>query len=193
MRLAIVALVFVTACSPEIDSGAYFCGVDSVCPSGQACNGSDNACVLASSAQPFACPDMSEHEPDDTPAEAFPLASGLTCASVQPISGCLHAGDVADWFAFTSPSGCASLSIKTTLEFPTAFEESQLTLAMADGTPIATDQSCAATQPGNDAHCLKQTIATGTAFALSVTPTGNGACDGACDYNRYTLTISFGP
>lgn len=190
MRLAVIFLV---ACTPDITSGAYFCGVDSVCPTGQACNGPDNACVSTASAEPFACADKSEHEPDDTPAEGFAMPA-LTCVSPAFIAnGCLHAGDPADWFRFTSPTGCAAIAVTARVEFPTAFEETSITLAAADGTMIVGDAHCDPVDPGDDAHCMTATLDPGTDYAVEIAPTGPGTCDGACNFNRYTLTLSIGP
>jgi len=185
-------LIVLAACTPDITSGSYFCGPDSVCPEDQTCNGPDNTCVLTASAKPFACADKSEHEPDDAPAQAFALPA-LTCASPAFIeNGCLHAADPADWISFTSPTGCTSIAITARLEFPTGFEAAGLTLATGDGTMIAAAMPCDAVDPGDDAVCLTQTLDAATAYAVEIAPTGEGTCDGECNFNRYTLTMTVG-
>jgi hypothetical protein len=52
---------------------------------------------------------------------------------------------------------------------------------------------CPATLPGDTAQCLTAPITSGSGYALSVAPSGDGTCDGACNFNRYTLTMSLGP
>jgi hypothetical protein len=190
-------LLLAVACTPNITSGAYFCGADSLCPEDQTCNGPDNTCVLSVSAKPFACVDGSGdpigHEPDDTPAQAFALPA-LTCVSPPFIdNGCLTMGNPANWYKLTSPTGCSSIAITARVEYPTAFEELAVRLADGAGTAIGSSLPCDPVSPGDDSQCFELPLDAATDYTLEVAPTGAGTCDGACNFNRYTLTLTIGP
>jgi hypothetical protein len=184
-------LAFVAACTPDIVSGAYFCGTQQLCPDGLACNGADNTCVDPIGAVPFACDASTLHEPDDTPATAF---AGPTFACVSPpfsTKGCLTAGNVANWLQVATPASCASVAIDANIIFPIAFEPLELQVAeVATGVPVAADSTC--TQfpgAGQTKACLHAALQVGKTYALGVIPTGTEDCAGSCNYNRYNLTL----
>ena len=190
MRAAILALGL-AACSPDILSGSYLCGPEQSCPDGQACDGSNNTCVIASTVTPFGCLPKEEHEPDNTPATGFAVGA-LGCVSqVFSTHGCLAAGDTQDWFTLTAPTGCTALEIDVRVTYPVAYETLGLALADAAGTTIAMDAPCATEggTAGDDDRCIKQTITPGSSYAVQVKPAGGGDCDGRCNFNRYTLAI----
>jgi hypothetical protein len=184
-------LLAVAACSPDIPSGTYLCGPEQSCPVDQACNGSDNTCVIAALAKPFACLPNQELEPDNSPAMATDIGALGCVSTVFSQKGCLAAGDANDWYKLTAPTGCTALAIDIRVNYPVAFEPLGLVLADAAGAQIATDGPCK-TPSGNDAddeRCIVQTITPGATYTFAVKPAGGGDCDGTCNYNRYTLAV----
>jgi len=178
------------ACSPDIPSGSYECGPNATCPTGQACDGPTNTCVIASTAGAFACEASVEHD-DNTPATGT-MISNLSCVSAvfsQP--GCLAANDGQDWFQLTAPTGCAALEVKISVAYPVAFEPLAVALTDASGAQVATDIACKNPPPGGeDSRCITQTITPGSNYAIAVKPLGMGDdCDGTCNFNRYTLSV----
>ena len=117
MRAAILGLVL-AACSPDIESGAYICGPEQSCPPGDQCNGADNTCVDPITAVPFACLPEEEHEPDNTPAQGQQISSLACVSAVFSQDGCLAAGDDADWYRFTTPTGCNAIEVDLRVEYP---------------------------------------------------------------------------
>jgi hypothetical protein len=193
MRNVLLAVAALTACTPEIAPGAYFCGPDRNCPEGQQCDGPTNTCVLPSQVQAFACDPGDEHEPDNTPAQAFPLV-GFTCATGQVIShGCLAAGDGTDWYQVTVPTGCTAGALDLQLASPIAFEPLDIELFDATGaTSLGAGGTClhqSTIGPGDVGTCVHAPVTPGTAYALQVRASDGDNCNGACNYNRYTLTV----
>ncbi|MGE5180455.1 MAG: hypothetical protein ACM31C_00250 [Acidobacteriota bacterium] len=187
-----LVLVALAACTPDIVSGAYLCGPDGLCPEGQACNGPDNTCVAASSVEPFACAAGTQHEPDDAPADGFELPALSCVSSPVNLDGCLAAGDAQNWLKFQTPGNCNAVGVRVTVSFPVAFEPLALQLAdAATGMQLATDADCKTTGVvgGETTRCLDQTLANGTSYGLAVVPAGGNDCGGACNYNRYHLTL----
>lgn len=191
MRAAILFIVFATACTPDIVSGAYLCGRNAACPSGQSCNGPDNTCVLSSTATGFECtPDM-ETEPDDTAAQAHQI-TGLGCVSVPYIdNNCMMQGDSEDWVRFTAPAACAAVEVQARVSFPYAFERLGLELWNIDAnTKLVEDTACPIDgQAGEELRCMQMTLTPGTSYGIRVRPAGDGNCGGNCSYNRYTLRV----
>ena len=190
----LIATLALAACTPEVTPGAYLCGPEQLCPDGLACNGPDAVCVLASAALPFACdPDTNEIEPNDGRPAAQPLLGG-TPACVTPVTdvlGCSPEGDAADWYQFTSADNCTAVGVDARLVFSSAFEALTLVLLDEAGAEIATATPCE-TDPADDGEtrlCVQAPITPGAAYALRVAPSTEGACDGACAYNRYSLSV----
>lgn len=187
-RLLLVALA---ACMPVIVPGAYLCGPEGTCPEGQACNGPDNVCVVPASAEPFSCEADADFEPDNSPGEAH-LIPNLQCVSAQfENANCMMPGDTADWVKLVAPTVCTAVEVEARLTFPVAFEELGLELWDLDANAqIATDGLCTSgAEVGYERRCMDVTLAPGTSYGIKVGPTGNGACNGACNYNRYTLQV----
>jgi len=191
VRAAILVVVFAAACTPDIVSGAYLCGPNAACPEGQSCNGPDNTCVLASTAQPFECtPDMNT-EPDDTSAQAHEI-TGLGCVSVPFVnSNCMLQGDSEDWVRFTAPSSCTSVEVQARVSFPLAFERLGFELWNLDAnTKLTDDVVCPIDgQAGEELRCLQMTLTPGTSYGIRIHPAGDGNCGGTCSFNRYTLRV----
>jgi hypothetical protein len=190
MRAAVL-LIALAACTPEVLTDTYFCGPDGTCPEGQACNGPDNRCVNASSAEGFTCGDTSlKTEPDDTAAQAHVLA-GLTCSVPFKNDNCMLDGnDAEDWATFQSTcSGAADANI--VIKFPVAFERLAIELWDLDTmTKLDDDAECSnGGQVALEARCITHAVAEGGHYGIKIRPAGDGNCDGNCSYNRYTLSV----
>lgn len=187
-----LALAVLAACSPDIASGGYQCGPERDCPPDQACNGPDNICVTASTAQPFACDPMgASHEPDDTAAQAFPIA-GLACVSAPFVEkNCLMAGDGQNWVKLAVPTNCSAVEVDASIVFPIAFEPLALELwDLSTMTNVPAAVPCGNVgQQNNSAACVKKTITVGGSYGIVIKPAGGSDCAGLCNYNRYQLTV----
>jgi hypothetical protein len=187
---ALLLLIAIASCTPEIVSGSYLCGPNATCPDDQLCNGPDNVCVTAS-ALPFACEPEIITEPDDTADKAFAIGE-LDCVSIASVlDNCMDESDGADWVSFSTPTSCADVVADVRVTFPTAFEELSLELWDVDANErLAVDSPCPVSgEAGDELRCLKAPLTPATHYAIQVLPTGEGACDGRCAYNRYTLRM----
>jgi len=194
MRAALL-LGALAACSPDIVPGSYLCGPERLCPDEQICDGVTNICVLPNQAMPFACPPQmttSEVEPNDSSASAQVVAN-LACVSRNAeLVGCALDLDTEDWFQFDVPADCTAVGVTARLTFPLAFEVLAVELRDSSDAIIATGEPCPQSEPddGDEQRCLEKTLAPGGHYALRVVRTGEGTCNGACEHNRYTLTLA---
>ena len=184
------ALVLLAACSPDITGGSYLCGANASCPPNEACNGTDNSCVLAGTQDVFACDAHgTSHEPDDTIQQAFAIPQ-LACAG-QPYfeKNCLVATDAANWIKLATPAACSAVAVDVRLTFPIAFEP--LAVTLWDGsTMLAAGGACRGSMaPGETGQCLTTTVQTGHDYAVEIAPAGGNDCGGSCAFNRYELTV----
>jgi hypothetical protein len=192
MRIATLVL-FLAACSPEITPGTYLCGDEELCPEGQKCDGLTNTCELPSAARPFECGDeIDEVEPND----AFQTAQAvgdLECVSrVAEVHGCSRKdGSAEDFYSFTAPSCSTTVRATARIAFPLAFEPLVLELVDANGSTKATADICASDdkKDGDSEMCIDTPITSNAQYAIRVAGSGTADCDGACAYNRYTLTM----
>ena len=189
---ALLCLLFVSACSPDIVQGSYLCGPEQSCPDGQACNGVDNICVLPSGALPFACGDkITEVEPNNGATAAQPITN-LECVSpLVQIKGCTPANDAEDWYAFDVPATCGATVASVRLSFPLAFEQLSVDLAGKSGTQ-ADCGTTVGTDDGVDTLCLSTPVTAGQHYTLRIARSGIGDCGGQCAYNRYSLSLQLG-
>ena len=74
------ALVLLAACSPDITGGSYLCGANASCPPNEACNGTDNSCVLAGTQDVFAYDRVLEYQPGWAALPLGALELGLVIA-----------------------------------------------------------------------------------------------------------------
>ncbi len=194
MRAWMFAMVVLGACTPEIVAGAYLCGPDESCPDGQACDGVTALCVAATSRQPFSCgDDLTEIEPNNGAgaAQTFPM---LNCASsLAEVRGCAPLDDAEDWFGFDVPATCATTIAHLRVASSIAWQTLGLQLSGPNGTFDATP-TCGEGYPddGNVQICLDQEVTPGGHYTVRVAPTGEGDCDGACRFNRYSLGLQLG-
>ena len=192
MRVAVLLAIALTACTPDVASGTYYCGPDAACPEGQVCNGPDNICMLPSSVEEFSCDPGIPTEPDDTAAQAHALPT-LACPSVPFVDeNCMLEGDDEDWVKLQGPSDCASgVQIEATVAFPIAFERIALELWDIDTmTKLAEDMACdREAKAGEEGRCITHPLVSGKNYGIKVRPAGDGNCDGNCRYNRYRLGV----
>ncbi|CAN5176837.1 hypothetical protein BH11MYX1_BH11MYX1_04300 [soil metagenome] len=185
-------IALVAACSPDIPDGAYLCGPNEACPATQLCDEPTNSCVVPAAASAFSCPGGSElTEPDDSQATGSVIAN-LECVSVQfSDAGCLAPGDAQDWLQFTAPAGCPAVEVEIRISYKVAFEPLQVVLHDAAGGQLATDTACKNSDPGQgeDVRCLTQTITSGQSYGIEIKPAGGDDCEGACQFNRYTVAV----
>jgi len=192
---SVVLLVALTACSPDIVPGSYLCGPERLCPEDQQCDGVTNICVLPNQVMPFACPPLmttSEVEPNDSAASAQVVAN-LACVSRSAeLVGCSKDLDGEDWFQFDVPGDCTAVGVTARLTFPLAFEVLSVELLDAGGAVLAIGEPCPQSEQddGDEQSCLEKTLTPGGHYTVRVARTGEGACDGACAHNRYTLTLA---
>lgn len=190
---AVFALVLVAACTPDIVSGSYLCGPNAACPENLACNGPDNTCVLASTAEPFSCDPDENTEPDDTAAMAHAI-SNLDCQSVPYVNAnCMLEGDAEDWVKLATPATCTSVTIHARITYTLAFERLAIELWNLDSnTMLGVDTACPNTgEAGEELRCLDAGLTAGTNYGIKVRPAQDevGNCSGNCSYNRYTLRV----
>ena len=193
LSISIVCAVFGGAlgCTPDIGSGSYLCGPENECPEGQSCDGVDGTCVFTNTQRPFACEPTREHEPDNTPDQAITIA-GLACVSTPHIDdGCLAAADGQDWIRFRVPASCLAVQVEARVTFPVAWEPVTFELwDLTSTTLIASDAMCkSAAASGEDAGCITSPVTVDGTYGIKVRPAGGGDCGGACNYNRYQLTV----
>lgn len=192
MRAVLFLIAVTAACTPEIVPGSYFCGPEESCPEGQACDGLTNVCELPTAAKPFACTDATEIEPNDTFAAAHSVLPGGSCASnPAEVQGCTGSGDGQDYYGFTVPPQCTTVSATARISFPLAFEPLTVKLVDEGGLTIAEGTACPNDEPddGDTKLCLEGDVVPGGTFAVVVSATGEDTCDGACAYNRYDLSV----
>jgi len=190
MRAAVLLVLALVACTPDIVSDSYLCGPNEACPDDQVCNGPDNHCVLPSGVQPFACTPKIATEPDNTAQEAHVLPD-LGCVSVPFIDeNCMLENDAEDWVKLAAPA-CAAVQIEAVVTFPVAFERIKLELWDLDHmTNLGEDVQCPQVgEEGEELRCLTKTLVSGTNYGIQVKPAGDGDCDGDCRFNRYTLRV----
>ena len=188
-----VSLLFTLAmagCTPEIASGAYLCGAEQLCPEGMACNGPDNTCVTDVIAAPFACGDVSEHEPNNTLLTAENFGQPACVSQPVRVTGCESGNDVEDWYQLQVPSTCGAVVVEARATFPIAFEPLIVEVRAADESVVATSTPCDVTaDSGSSQVCVTGTAAAGGLYAVRIARAGIANCGGDCANNRYTLSI----
>lgn len=189
----VVPLALAGCVQPEINSGAYLCGPDALCPDGHRCDGPTNTCVLEGLEEAWACPEMSEMtEPDDTAATGHVIATPNCISTPTIVDNCMLDGDTADWVTFTTPSACSGVGVEARVSFPIAFARLGLDLYdLTTNEVLASDTACTtgSGESGDELRCLQANLVPGGSYGIQVRPTGEGTCDGSCAHNRYTLRV----
>jgi hypothetical protein len=185
------------ACTPEIGTGAYFCGPERSCPPDQACDEPTFTCVTPLSAESFRCPDGSEtFEPDDELGDARDLGA-LVCGQALfggGTNGCIASVGQIDTYAFSGNDcpGARAARVGLTLRFPTAFAPLELVLLDSNGTVVGAGLSCGAGQDfgGLDAVCLEMPVDNAAYFVRVSLASDGPTCDGGCAFASYLLDIA---
>ena len=189
-----VALAAVAGCDPEIVSGAYFCGPQMSCPSGEVCSAADGTCGRAELARPFACDPGSEAgEPNDLPAAATPLSVSACPGVSLEQAGCLPAGSDVDWLAVTASPDCVGGPLAVNVRYSAAFAPAVVDLMSPDGaTVLGTAMPCNITGGigENDGVCLDAIVPSSGTALIRIGLDPELDCDGACDFMHYSVTAS---
>lgn len=176
MRLALILLV-VGACSPDIQSGAYYCGADEACPPDLVCDGTTNLCVAPAEVTAFSCA--------EGPA-LFPSGCG---AVTLESNGCVMAAAGHDTFTFATDATC-SMAFDVMISEPIAFMPLGFTVKDGGGTVVATGAPCHIAHGGNVDVCATFTGGMGAAYTIDVAAAdGAPDCDGACAFNRFAVSV----
>ena len=116
----------------------------------------------------------------------------LACVS-QPaeVLGCTKDADGEDWFQFDAPGNCTTVAVDVRMTFPLASVEPVLPRSSSASTSNASGGPCTTDDPddGDEQRCLDHVLTPGGHYAVRIARTGDGACDGQCAYNRYTLSL----
>ena len=191
-------LLALGACSPDIATGAYLCGAEELCPSGQVCDGATAACVVPAVATTFACDPADEvDEPDQTVGQAHTINT-LACVSTPvQIDACLASGDADDWYAITIANGCTTVHLDVRIDSALGFEPVTVELRDATGATILATAAtgCPNVEPaetsGERAFCItSQAVAAAGMYTLHVKPAGGLDCAGTCAFNTYRMTLN---
>jgi hypothetical protein len=168
--------IALAACSPEIESGVYFCGPDQACPDGFSCDGETNTCVTPTEVMPFSC------------SEGGPLVAPTCDPSTLGSSGCVDTAGAHDMMSFTTAAGCP-MNLDIMITYPVAFMP--LEAQVSDGNASqGTTQPCHAVHAGLQDACVTLTANPGTTYTVDVAAVAGGdTCNGACAFNRYQLAV----
>jgi hypothetical protein len=189
---ALLLVLAVAACTPDIAPGAYLCGAERSCPDDLACDGVDHVCVLPSAAQPFACGAGDEVEPNNDLVRAQPVLPDAACASLPAeLVGCIADGDGADYYRVAVPAECTSVAASARLVFPLAFMPLAVAVVDRDGAVLGEGAPCENDDPddGETRMCVVADVTPGQDALVRVQGTSEATCGGACAHNQYILTM----
>jgi hypothetical protein len=191
MRARYLLLGLLAACTPEITSGTYYCGIQAQCPPDLACDGETATCVYPQDVSPFLCPEgTNDAEPDDDISSALDVGIAACGAIAFTDDGCIDAADDVDHVAFTTAADCdGTLDLK--LRFGLAFAPLSIDLLDDGGAVLASGTQCQG--PDSSAQvtvCLTAPVDPSTTYLLRIAmPSDAPTCDGACEFNTYQLSI----
>lgn len=189
---ALVLVLAVAACTPEITPGAYLCGPEQSCPDELTCDGVAHACVLPSAARPFACGAVDEVEPNDDLASAQAVLADAPCASLPlELAGCIADDDGADYYRIAVPAECTTVAATARLVFPLAFMPLAVAIVDRDGAVLAEGTPCTNDDPddGESRMCVDTAVTPGQDALVRVQGTGDATCGGTCAHNQYVVTM----
>jgi hypothetical protein len=176
MRAAL-AFVLVAACSPDIQSGSYYCGDEEACPPGLSCDGATNICVAPAEATPFSC---------DKGNPLFPATCG---AGQLESTGCVNTAGAHDTFTLVTDATC-TMDFTAQITMPIAFMPLDVTVKDASGNTVASGAPCNVAHGGAVDVCASFSGGNGQSYTVDVAAAaGAPTCDGACAFNRYSLSV----
>tara|TARA_R110002096_G_scaffold299503_2_gene494011 strand:- start:84205 stop:84837 length:633 start_codon:yes stop_codon:yes gene_type:complete len=203
IALLIWAALALTSCKPEISSNTYFCGPDSLCPPGLACQLGDNGsfaynCVSANEVRDFSCPSQTaDVEPDDEAGQAREMGE-IGCGEQLQFDdwGCIEDATDVDTFEFIRPTECngSNPHTRVTLRAPLGAAPLGIELLDEAGQVLTTGELCTTQQDqtGTEQVCIENgDLAPGTyRLRIFVNDAANADCDGTCAFNHYQLVIA---
>jgi hypothetical protein len=174
---ALIATLGLAACSPDIESGAYYCGLEEACAPGLVCDVPSHVCVTAAEATPFACSEGAD----------------LPVPSCGPDSlgshGCIGTAATVDTIALTTTAGCTT-HVAVQLSYPIAFMPLALTVHDAGGAIVGTAAGCHGEHGGLTDACVDFVGAPGATYTFDVAAApGAPTCGGACAFNSFDLAV----
>lgn len=196
MRAALLIILLLAGCEPEIGAGTYYCGPERFCPPDLECDDPTFTCERPGSAQPFACQEGSQDpEPDDSADSAEDLGD-LACGLpiLEQRVGCLDEDDV-DHITFDLDGTCVGDDphLEVGLRFPVAFMPLTVELLDDDGEVMQEAVACTPSgdQTGTDRVCLERRIEPGSYVIRVRVVEGAPDCDGDCRHNSYQLDVGY--
>jgi hypothetical protein len=188
-RAIVVAALAAAGCDPDITAGAYWCGPEMSCPADYACDQVTALCVRPSAAQPFACADGSETEPNDDPGFATPIVLPTCPGNQVERLGCLPAATDVDWLVLDGGAECAGAPVTIDVRYAAAFAPAVVAETSPTGTVVAEAAQCgvAGDSGVNDAKCLDATLGADGRVMIRVSLDTELDCDGACDFTNYSV------
>jgi hypothetical protein len=176
LAAVLIALAF-AACTPEIQGGSYYCGVEAQCPEGLACDGATHTCVPPIDVVPFACSEGAAMPTPSCPPDTLGT------------HGCVMTAAAHDQVVLHAPAGCAS-KMSAQLTFPLSFMTLTATVRDSGGTAIATSAPCHSEHGGLVEACVDFAAEAGQTYTFDVAASdGAPTCGGACAFNEFDLAV----
>lgn len=174
--LGAIAALGLAACTPQIESGAYFCGPSEQCPPELACDGETSTCVQPANVSAFTC---TEGPSLPTPG-CGPDAIGS--------NGCVLTADAHDQITFQSPACVVMATVMIT--YSEGFMPLTVTVRDGAGATIGTSAPCHSVHGGDQDACIEFATLVGENYTFDVAATsGASTCGGACGFNRFDLSV----
>ncbi len=178
MRAIVLGLIAALAigCTPSVQSEAYLCGTEGLCPPGLACDPTAVLCVLPEQVEPFTC----------TPGPQLPP---VACGSVGETRDCLLDPGTHIHYAVTVPAGCAT-DLEVRVFYPIALMPVALAVHDASGALVATGAPCGDIGENQTAVCVDIPATAGATYDLDVSAQMPLVECPTCGANRFALSVA---